>query len=134
MRPTANRILTAPALAWTSQEKIHAHPEECPWGSSESSAEPHQDSFTQSELSLPSCSPEESSVYLRVDPPSPHPECGAGAGCVHSVVQMPLQERGAPGGGFFYHCATWEAPGIILELPEDSRIQKPCQSSRNSGI
>ncbi|XP_070307668.1 uncharacterized protein [Odocoileus virginianus] len=39
-----------------------AHPEECPWGSSESSAEPHQDSFTQSELSLPSCSPEESSV------------------------------------------------------------------------
>ncbi|KAM9756244.1 uncharacterized protein ACBT57_009484 isoform 2-T2 [Dama dama] len=44
------------------QTDMHAHPEECPWGSSESSAEPHQDSFTQSELSLPSCSPEESSV------------------------------------------------------------------------
>ncbi|XP_017918602.1 PREDICTED: uncharacterized protein LOC108638051 isoform X1 [Capra hircus] len=38
------------------------HPEECPWGSSESSAEPHQDSFTESEVSLPSCSPEDSSV------------------------------------------------------------------------
>ena len=138
-----------------------------------------------------------------MDPPSPRPESGAGAGCVHSTAQGPLEEcvshhfvrecvcvhactclarltlcdpmdcsppgssvhgilqarilervaipfcisfsRGSSrprdqtqvscfAGGFFYHCATWEAPVLILELPEDLRIQKPCQSSRNSGI
>ncbi|XP_070627867.1 uncharacterized protein [Bos indicus] len=44
------------------QRDMQVHPEECPWGSSESSTEPHQDSFMESEVSLPSCSPEDSSV------------------------------------------------------------------------